>query len=81
VKTRIIKRSVVLDGHKTSVSLENEFWDGLQEIARRENLDTSALVKRIADSRTSDNLSSAIRMFVFNRFRNAWLGSPAGESE
>jgi len=69
VKTSIIKRSVVLDGHKTSVSLENEFWDGLQEIARRENLETSALAKRIADSRKSDNLSSAIRVFVFNHFR------------
>ena len=43
VKTLIIKRSVVLDGHKTSVSLENEFWDGLHEIARHENLKTSAL--------------------------------------
>jgi predicted DNA-binding ribbon-helix-helix protein len=68
-KTSIIKRSVVLNGHKTSVSLENEFWDGLQEIARRENLKTSALAKRIADSRKSDNLSSAIRVFVFEHFR------------
>ena len=69
VKTSIIKRSVVLNGHKTSVSLENEFWDGLQEIARRENLETSALTKRIADSRKTDNLSSAIRVFVFEHFR------------
>jgi predicted DNA-binding ribbon-helix-helix protein len=74
VKTLIIKRSVVLDGHKTSVSLENEFWDGLQEIARSEDLKTSALVKRIAH-----NLSSAIRVFVFNHFRTR--GKPAGESE
>jgi predicted DNA-binding ribbon-helix-helix protein len=69
VKTLIIKRSVVLDGHKTSVSLENELWDGLCEIARRESLTTSALVKRIAHGRKSDNLSSAIRVFVFNHFR------------
>lgn len=69
VKTAIIKRSVVLNGHKTSVSLENEFWDGLQEIARRENLKTSALVKRIAHGSNSNNLSSAIRVFVFNHFR------------
>ena len=69
MKTLIIKRSVVLDGHKTSVSLENEFWDGLCEIARRESLTTSALVKRIAHGRKSDNLSSAIRVFVFNHFR------------
>jgi predicted DNA-binding ribbon-helix-helix protein len=69
VKASIIKRSIVLNGHKTSVSLENEFWDGLHEIARHEKMTISVLVKGIADSRTSDNLSSAIRMFVFNHFR------------
>ena len=69
VKTLIIKRSVVLNGHKTSVSLENEFWDGLCEIARRERLTPSALVERIAHGRKSDNLSSAIRVFVVGHFR------------
>jgi predicted DNA-binding ribbon-helix-helix protein len=69
VKTSIIKRSVVLDGHKTSVSLENEFWDGLCEIARRERLTPSALVERIARGRNSKNLSSALRVFVFGHFR------------
>jgi predicted DNA-binding ribbon-helix-helix protein len=69
VKRLIIKRSVVLNGFKTSVSLEDEFWDGLNEIARNENLMVSALVERIAHSRKSDNLSSAIRVFVFDYFR------------
>jgi predicted DNA-binding ribbon-helix-helix protein len=81
VNTLIIKRSVVFDGRKTSVCLENEFWDGLQEIARLEDLKTSALVKRIADSSKSDNLSSAIRVFVFNHFRTRVVRKPAGESE
>ena len=81
VKTSIIKRSVVLNGHKTSVSLENEFWDGLQEIARHEKMTISVLVKGIADSRTSDNLSSAIRMFVFKHFRTRVVRKPAGEPE
>ena len=51
------------------MSLENKFWDGLQEIARRETLSTSALVERIAGNRESDNLSSEIRMFVLDYFR------------
>ena len=68
--TLIIKRSVVLNGSKTSVSLENKFWDGLQEIARSENLTASALVERIAGGRReSDNLSSEIRVFVLDYFQ------------
>ena len=68
--TLIVKRSVVLNGAKTSVSLENKFWDGLQEIARNENLTNSALVERIAGGRReSDNLSSEIRVFVLDHFR------------
>jgi predicted DNA-binding ribbon-helix-helix protein len=50
------------------VSLENEFWDGLREIARRQNVALSTLVKQIDNGRTTDNLSSAIRVFVFNYF-------------
>ncbi|MGA7001483.1 MAG: ribbon-helix-helix domain-containing protein [Pseudolabrys sp.] len=68
--TLIVKRSVVLNGAKTSVSLENKFWDGLQEIARSENLTNSALIERIAGGRReSDNLSSEIRVFVLDHFR------------
>jgi predicted DNA-binding ribbon-helix-helix protein len=70
VATLIVKRSVVLNGAKTSVSLENKFWDGLQEIARSENLTNSALIERIAGGRReSDNLSSEIRVFVLDHFR------------
>ena len=68
VKTLVIKRSVMLDGYKTSVSLENEFWDGLCEIARPKQMTTSALVRTIAIGRTSDNLSSTIRVFVLKSF-------------
>ena len=69
VRSHILKRSVVLNGSRTSVSLENKFWDALQEIARREKLTTSALVERIAGDRESDNLSSEIRVFVLDYFR------------
>jgi predicted DNA-binding ribbon-helix-helix protein len=68
-KSAIVKRSVVLDGHKTSVSLENEFWNALREIASREKEPLSKLVRRIDHGRTSINLSSAIRVFLLNYFR------------
>jgi predicted DNA-binding ribbon-helix-helix protein len=63
------KRSVHIDGHKTSISVENEIWDALREVARQKNLSTSALIATIAKSKNSDNLSSAIRVFVVNHFR------------
>jgi predicted DNA-binding ribbon-helix-helix protein len=69
MQTAVIKRSIVLDGHKTSVSLENEFWHGLREIAGRENISLSTLVGKIDHERNSCNLSSAIRVHVFNYFR------------
>jgi predicted DNA-binding ribbon-helix-helix protein len=69
MQTAVIKRSIVLDGHKTSVSLENEFWHGLREIAGRENISLSGLVGKIDGARNSCNLSSAIRVHVFNYFR------------
>jgi predicted DNA-binding ribbon-helix-helix protein len=69
MKTAVIKRSIVVDGHKTSVSLEDEFWDGLHEVADRENVSLSTLVGQIDHDRATCNLSSAIRVFVFNRLR------------
>lgn len=70
LQSAVIKRSIVLDGHKTSVSLENEFWDALREIALRENTTISALVGKIDHDRNSCNLSSAIRVFVFSYYRS-----------
>ena len=68
VQTLTIKRYVVLDGVKTSVSLEEQFWDGLREIADGENLTRSALVSRIAQTQANTNLSSAIRVFVLTHY-------------
>ena len=65
----IIKRSIVLHGHKTSVSLENEFWNALHKIAEREQTTVSDLVGRIEHGSATDNLSSAIRVFVLNHYR------------
>ena len=69
MKSVIIKRSIVLNGHKTSVSLENEFWEGLRQIADAQKSKVSAMVQQIDRERTNRNLSSAIRIFVFNHFR------------
>ena len=74
MKSAIVKRSIVLNGHKTSVSLENEFWDGLREISDLQNTKLSALVQQIDLERRSANLSSAIRIFVLNHVRGQAAG-------
>jgi len=65
----IVKRSVSIAGHRTSISLEELFWEGLREIAARESLSVQALIGRIDAERGEQNLSSAIRVFVFTRLR------------
>ena len=67
--TGIVKRSVSIAGHRTSISLEEPFWEGLREIAARESLSVQALIGRIDAERGEQNLSSAIRVFVFTRLR------------
>ena len=69
MKSMVIKRSIIRDGHKSSVSLEDQFWDGLREIAGRENMTVSTLVGKIDQNSNRYNLSSAIRVFVLNDFR------------
>jgi len=65
----IFKRTITIDGHKTSVTLEDEFWVGLREIAHRKNATLRSLITQIDDARERNNLSSAIRVFVLNQFR------------
>jgi predicted DNA-binding ribbon-helix-helix protein len=64
----IKKRSVILDGHRTSVSLENAFWTDLKKIAALRNTTVNQLVTEIDRDRTG-NLSSAIRMFILEQYR------------
>lgn len=66
MKSNIAKRSIVIDGHKTSVSLEDQFWRYLKAIAAIRDQTLSELVAEIDASRTSSNLSSAIRLFVLD---------------
>ncbi len=69
MKSPIVKRSIVIGGHKTSVSLEDAFWRGLKEIAHGQHVTMSNMVANIDKSRQQSNLSSAIRLFVLDRLR------------
>jgi predicted DNA-binding ribbon-helix-helix protein len=68
-KSRVLKRTVAVDGHKTSVSMEESFWTAFREIAATRQIPIRALVFEIANSERSTNLSSAIRLFVLNHYR------------
>jgi predicted DNA-binding ribbon-helix-helix protein len=70
MRSPIIKRSVVLDGHKTSVSLEHAFWSGLRDIADSSGETVNQLIARIDAERNFGNLSSAIRLFVLEFYRD-----------
>lgn len=65
----VVKRSVVVDGHKTSVSLEDAFWISLKDIAARRGITLSIQIASIDEERKTSNLSSAIRLFVLEHFR------------
>ena len=69
MKSLVIKRSIVIAGHKTSVSLEDAFWNGLKQIASSRDLTLSELVAAIDTERVHGNLSSALRLFVLDQFR------------
>jgi len=70
------KRSVTLDGHKTSVSVEDDFWVALAEIAEQRRMTMASLIEAIDRDRLSTNLSSAIRLFVLCEARG---GKPEGQ--
>jgi predicted DNA-binding ribbon-helix-helix protein len=65
----VVKRSVRIAGHRTSVSIEEPFWDGLREIARLRGLSLNGLVASIDAERKGQNLSSAIRVAVLAHYR------------
>ncbi len=62
------KYSVMIAGHRTSISLEPEFWEELKNLARQEKLPFSTLIARI-DERRDGNLSSALRLYVLHRIK------------
>lgn len=71
-----LKRSVTIAGHRTSISLEPEFWDALREIAASEEKPAQRLIEEIDEARSGEGLSSAVRVHVLKYFRNG--RKPAG---
>ncbi|MGM4890970.1 ribbon-helix-helix domain-containing protein [Tardiphaga sp. 862_B3_N4_1] len=80
MKSPVAKRSIVVGGHKTSVSLEEAFWSGIKEIADARRITMSNLVSEIDRKRDQGNLSSAIRLQVLAHYRSQIPSSdlPAG---
>jgi predicted DNA-binding ribbon-helix-helix protein len=79
--TRPAKHSLTLHGHRTSISLEPEFWEAFQSIAGENGVPLNALAAQIDDSRQGNaGLASAIRVFVLNHYRAATRSSDAARS-
>ncbi len=80
MKSPVVKRSIVIAGHKTSVSLEDAFWRGLKDIAGVRDMTLSEMVAAIDSDRRHGNLSSAIRLFVLDYYRNLYVEQKAERS-
>ena len=70
MKSLVVKRSIVIAGHKTSVSLEDAFWRGLKDIVHDRETTLSTQVEKIEIGQQQGNLSSAIRLFVLDGLRS-----------
>ena len=70
MESAVVKHSIVIAGHRTSISLEKEFWNALKEIAHAKHMTLSDLVAFIDSDRQHANLSSAIRLFVLGFYRD-----------
>lgn len=81
MKSPVVKRSIVIAGHKTSVSLEDAFWKGLKDIAGTRDMTLSELVAAINSERRHGNLSSAIRLFVLDHYRNQTAEEKSGRGQ
>jgi predicted DNA-binding ribbon-helix-helix protein len=79
MKSLVIKHSVVIGAHKTSVSLEDAFWKSLQEIAGDHGETLSHLIAAIDADRQHNNLSSALRLFVLRHYRDQFHQPPERE--
>ena len=80
MKSAVVKRSIVIGGHKTSVSLEDEFWNALKDIVRGLKTTLADMVEDIDIRRSQANLSSAIRLFVLHHFRSQVLPTVASRN-
>jgi len=70
MKSLVVKRSIVIDGHKKSVTVEEAFWKALHEIAHERDMGLNRLIASIDRNRQFANLSSTIRLFVLEYYRD-----------
>jgi predicted DNA-binding ribbon-helix-helix protein len=77
----VVKRSIVIGGHKTSVSLEDAFWTGMKDIAHADGVTLTELASKIDGTRDQGNLSSALRQYVLHHFRNLFLLQKLGSED
>jgi predicted DNA-binding ribbon-helix-helix protein len=66
----MVTRAIVIDGHWTSISLEDQFYEALKEIAKERGMTVKELVANINADRGNANLSSAIRLFVLHHYQD-----------
>jgi predicted DNA-binding ribbon-helix-helix protein len=78
MQSPVVKRSIVIGGHKTSVSLEDEFWNGLKQVAASRSVTLSELVGTIDLNRKNANLSSTLRLFLLDHYRTQALRAESG---
>jgi predicted DNA-binding ribbon-helix-helix protein len=81
MKSTVIKHSIGIRGHKTSLSLEDQFWTALKEIAADREMTLSELVGQIDAGRHHANLSSAVRLFVLGEYKDKLSGSARKKAE
>ncbi len=67
--SRPLKRSFAIKGHRTSISLEAPFWEALKEAAGQDGKALAQLISEIDDSRGTSGLSSAVRIWLLERYR------------
>ena len=70
LQSLVLKRSTIIDGHRTSVSLEDDFWNALKDIAHKRSETLSDLIASIDHNREFANLSSALRLFVLQHYKD-----------
>jgi predicted DNA-binding ribbon-helix-helix protein len=80
MKSPVVKRSIIIGGHKTSVSLEDAFWTDLKEIAHSQRVPVQKLIAQIDTTRQQANLSSALRLYVLEHIRRRGQGKEKTKS-
>jgi predicted DNA-binding ribbon-helix-helix protein len=81
MNSSVKKRSIILGGHKTSISLEDNFWTSLKHIAHGRRTSVSDVIASLDAARQNSNLSSAIRVFVLAHYRAMAVASPHRDHE